>query len=119
MVRFFKNSIFFKSYATSKKSKHDTRSNCSFDFDDLCQRVENLLERGIPLSHVRKMEERCFRFMHGYQLKLGGPMLDYAMKQYSSHRMFPSSFVVERFEEEYKKHLENKIKAQVKLFDSR
>jgi hypothetical protein len=61
--------------------KQDTGSNCTFDYHDLCTRVAHLLESGIPLSHVRKMEERCF--MHGYQLKMAGPMLDYyAMTQY-------------------------------------
>lgn len=88
--------------------KSDTRENCTFDFDNLCARVENLLENGIPLSTIRKFEERCFRFMHGYQLNLAGPLLDYAVKKYTSHRMFPSSFVAEEFEQLYQDHLKSK-----------
>ena len=44
--------------------------------------------------------------MYGYQLNMSGPLLDYAMKTYTSHRMFPSAFVVQELENVYKQHVE-------------
>ena len=48
--------------------------------------------------------------MDGYRKGLCGPMLDYAMKKYTSHRMFPPEFVREEFEKEWNEKLSNKQK---------
>ena len=40
----------------------------------------------MPISFVRKAFDHCLRFMHGYRSGLVGPVLEYAVKKYKSHR---------------------------------
>ena len=51
------------------------------------------------------------RFRSGYRQNLKGPLLDYAMKEYTSHRTVPSG-VAEELSVEYQKYL--KAKAEKK-----
>ena len=90
--------------------KRELRDNCDFNFDNLCLRIHELLDNTLPTktTMIRKFHNRCLRFMDGYSKGLYGPLLDYAMKQYSSHRMFPSAAVVAKFEEEYRAQLQKK-----------
>ena len=90
--------------------KRDLRDNCEFDFDALLQRVRDMLENLLPtkISMIRKFHNRCLRFMGGYRNGLHGPMLEYAVKKYTSHRMFPSDFIIAQFEEEYREHCRKK-----------
>ncbi len=67
--------------------KTKIRAECTNSLDEMHAMLIQLLQH-VPLSYIRKVERRCFRFMHGYQLNMSGPMLDYAMKTYTSHRMF-------------------------------
>ena len=40
----------------------------------------------MPISFVRKAFDHCLRFMHGYRSGLVGPVLEYAVEKYKSHR---------------------------------
>ena len=40
----------------------------------------------MPISFVRKAFDRCSHFMHGYRSGLVGPVLEYAVEKYKSHR---------------------------------
>ena len=44
----------------------------------------------IDLKFVRRAGRRCFRAMDAYRKGLEGPLLDYALKTYSSHRRIPT-----------------------------
>ena len=44
---------------------------------------------------VRRALDHCFRFMDGYRKGLTGPVLEYAVKKYKSHRRLFSSLLVE------------------------
>lgn len=83
--------------------KDKIRANCSNSLESMHEMLIELLQ-SIPLNYVRKVERRCFRFIHGYQLNMSGPMLDYAMKPYTTRRMFPSEFVVREFDVAYAKY---------------
>lgn len=43
----------------------------------------------IDLAFVRRAARHCYRAMGAYRLGLEGPLLDYALKVYSSHRRIP------------------------------
>ena len=78
------------------------------------QEIPLFLETQIPIELVRRLERHALRFMSGYREKLDGPLLDFAMKKYSSHRRIPigtyellkSEF---NLKEEKKKHVKNII----------
>lgn len=89
--------------------KKRLRDECCFSFDDLQSRVLSIIS-DIPLTFIRKASRYCFRFMDGYRLGMAGPLLDYAMKKYHGHRMFPSDFVLSEFNKEYDSY--RKIKAE-------
>ena len=40
----------------------------------------------MPISFVRMASDHCLRFMHGYRSGLVGPVLEYTVKKYKSHR---------------------------------
>ena len=92
--------------------KAQLRAECSNDFSDLMQRIKRFLSGRdkLPLAVLKKFERRCFRFMHGYKLGMKGPLLDFAMKKYSSHRMFPSDTVIRQIDEaEYEEYKAAKL----------
>jgi hypothetical protein len=83
--------------------KTKLRKECTFSFSDLCEKIENELE-AIPKKFIRRIERFCFRFMDGYRHGLKGPLLDYAMRKYSSHRKFPfaeNAALIQQVTEEY------------------
>ena len=90
--------------------KRSLRDNCSFNFENLQLRVHDLLENTLSNKNdmIRRFHNRCLRFMDGYRKGFRGPMLEYAVKKYTSHRMFPSDLVIEEFEEEYVQHQQRK-----------
>ena len=65
------------------KSFH--RRNCTYNYAHLKEALP-LSVQNIPLAFVRRAARSCFRFMTGYRIGLKGPVLDYAMRKYSSHR---------------------------------
>ena len=56
----------------------------------------------MPLAFIRRAARSCFRFMSAYRVGLKGPILDYAMRVYTSHRRILGGDVgeiQERFDE--------------------
>ena len=59
----------------------------------------------------------CLRFMSGYKEGLQGPLLDFTMKKYKSHRSIPSG-VKTLLEADYKKYLDIKKESKKKSWVS-
>ena len=53
------------------------------------------IENEIRIAFVRRVSQHCMRFMTGYREGLIGPLLEYAVKKYTSHRAIPASSVSE------------------------
>ncbi len=68
-----------------------------------------LLDKDLNINFVRKCARYSFRFMYGYSHGLSGPLLEYTVKKYSSHRRIPA-FVLESLEEEFMNHETSKLK---------
>jgi hypothetical protein len=86
--------------------KNKLRRECTFNFQDLCDKIDEELI-SIPLRFIRKIERHCFRYMDGYRYDLKGPMLDYAVKKYTSHRKFPfgdNAALLAEIKTDYKKN---------------
>ena len=45
----------------------------------------------MPIAFVSRAVDHCFRFMDGYRKGLTGPVLEYAVKKYKSHRRLSTS----------------------------
>jgi hypothetical protein len=73
------------------KSYH--RRTCTYNFKDLKTRLPTTLSETMPLAFVRRAARFCFRFMSGYRAGLDGPLLDFTMKRYKSHRSIPLGIV--------------------------
>ena len=91
------------------KSYH--RRTCTYNYKYLKERLPKTFDDLLPLSFVRKVLQHCLRFMSGYRQNLEGPLLDYAMRKYTSHRTVPVG-ISEELALEYQKYL--KIKAEKK-----
>ena len=91
------------------KSYH--RRTCTYNYKDLKDRLPKTFDDLLPLPFVRKVFQHCLRFMSGYRQNLEGPLLDYAMTKYTSHRTVPVG-VAEELSTEYQKYL--KIKEEKK-----
>jgi hypothetical protein len=87
------------------KSHH--RRNCTYNFKDLERDLPKTLTELMPLSFVRKAFTHCLRFMSGYRLGLEGPLLDFSMKRYTSHRRIPDG-VTDYLKTQYEAYLLNK-----------
>ena len=70
-------------------SKSQLRRSCSYSFADLEANFPLTLNN-IPLATIRRYYRSCSRFMDLYRRGLHGPLLDFIMKKYSSHRKVPS-----------------------------
>eukprot|EP01040_Poterioochromonas_malhamensis_P016810 gene16810-19178_t len=91
--------------------KAKLRYLCTFSFQDLCDNVPKLLD-SIQPDLIIKFAQYCFRFMQGYRIGLHGPVLDYAMKKYKSHRRIPNSETYEKLRSEMKKRSDgNELKS--------
>ena len=66
------------------KSFH--RKTCTYNYPDLKKELPNTMLHKIPLSFIRRVSNHCDRFMSIYRLRIEGPLADYAMKIYRSHR---------------------------------
>lgn len=73
--------------------KQYARRHCTYSFEDLKELVPIILESKIDIKYVRRVKQKCFRYMSGYREGIHGPLLDYAVKKYSSHRRIPSEAV--------------------------
>jgi hypothetical protein len=57
----------------------------------LLNTFDNLLQVGA----IRKFLQHCLRYMSGYRQNLESPLLDYAMRKYTGHRVVPLGVVEE------------------------
>lgn len=89
------------------KSYH--RRTCTYNYKDLKERLPRTFDDLLNMSFVRKVFQHCLRFMSGYRQNLEGPLLDYAMRKYTSHRVVPI-VVAEELSKEYETYL--KIKTE-------
>ena len=69
------------------------RRTCTYNYNDLRDNLPDTLENKLPLAFVRRASNHCDRFMSGYTMNIEGPLLDYAMKRYKSHRRFPNILI--------------------------
>ena len=69
-------------------TKAALRKKCKFSFEDLRANVPLLLD-SVPLAFVRRVSRHCSRFLSGYRRGYQGPILDYIMRKYKSHRTIP------------------------------
>lgn len=86
--------------------KAKLRKTCDFQYSKLVEKLPNEIE-SIPLEVYKRSAIHGYRFMDGYRKGLTGPLLDYAMKKYKSHRAIPN-VTLEDLENMYKKHKESK-----------
>jgi hypothetical protein len=87
------------------------RRNCVFSFPRLKADLPHVL-LSIPIACFKRFERHCLRFMSGYrQHNLHGPLLDYIMKKYSSHRKVPALLTseVDKFKEEMLEKMKKKL----------
>jgi hypothetical protein len=75
------------------KSYH--RQHCKYNYKDLKDNLPLTISDKLSLSYVQKVYRSAFRFMTGYRLGMKGPLLDFAMKKYSGHRVIPSGLIAE------------------------
>ena len=72
-------------------AKAHHRSTCTYEYNDLKTGLPVTFDELMPISFVRKAFDYCLHLMHGYRSGLVGPVLDYAVKKYKSHRrLFPT-----------------------------
>lgn len=79
--------------------KRHLRSNCTYKFADLKAKIPNVLENVVTPAFCRRASRKCFRTMQAYRQGLEGPLLDYAIKKYSSHRRIPDAMMEETKQE--------------------
>ena len=89
--------------------KQYARRHCTYSFRDLKRLVPIILDTKIDTKYVRRVKQKCFRYMSGYRGNMQGPLLDYAVKKYSSHRRIPTDQV-----ETVKIEFEEKLQAKSK-----
>jgi len=84
-----------------------------YSYPELKAMVPITLEEMIPIATVRRQARHCYRFMSAYRMGLQGPLADYAMKKYSSHRRIPEGVLAE-IQQQYVVDLEKKLKRKMK-----
>ena len=57
-----------------------------------------------PISTIRKHADHCLRYMQLYRLGVHGPLADYAMRRYTSHRKLYSFNDIESLKQEFEKY---------------
>ena len=81
------------------------RRYCTYNFVALKDMLPKAVKE-IPISTFRRCAQHSYRFMSAYRLGLEGPLADYALKKYTSHRRIPENVVNElkrQYEEDLKK----------------
>jgi hypothetical protein len=87
------------------KSYH--RRTCTYNYKDLKRDLPTTLLKTLPLECFRRFSRYCLRFMSGYREGLEGPLLDYTMKKYRSHRAIPTGLRT-FLEADYKEYRDKK-----------
>ena len=65
------------------------RRRCTYNYAHLKEGLPNTLE-SIPLRSIRKFHWKTLRYISAYRLDFTGPLLEYAVKKFTSHRAVPS-----------------------------
>ena len=71
-------------------TKVHLRRICSYSFADLEMNLPTTLDT-VPVATIRRYYRSCSRCMDLYRHGLHGPLLDFAMKKYTSHRRVPEN----------------------------
>ena len=82
------------------KSYH--RRSCLYNYLILKRELPNTIDNLLPITFVRKAFRHCLRFMSAYRLNLEGPLLEFSVKKYKSHRKNPANLNLEELKEEFK-----------------
>lgn len=80
------------------KSYH--RRSCTYNFKHLEETLPVSIDETMPIAFVRRASRHCMRFMTGYREGLTGPLLQFAVQKYKSHRAIPA-FVIDGISKEY------------------
>ena len=67
-------------------AKAHHRSTCTYKYNDLKTGLTVTFDELMPISFVRKAFDHFLRFIHGYRSGHFGPVLEYPVKKYNSHR---------------------------------
>ena len=87
------------------KSHH--HRTCTYNYKDLKERLPITLLHTMPRAYVRRAARFCLHFMSGYRAGLSGPLLDFTMKKYKSHRSIPVG-IVETVTQQFDEYLKAK-----------
>ena len=87
------------------KFREDT--TFTYKYNDLKTGLPVTFDELMPISFVRKAFDHCLRFMHGYRSGLVGPVLEYAVKKYKSHRRLSPTIRLDEIASEF---AEKKVK---------
>ena len=82
-------------------AKAHHRSTCTYKYNDLKTGPLVTFDELMPISFVRKAFDHCLRFMHGYRSGLVGPVLEYAVKKYKSHRRLSPNIRLDEIASEF------------------
>ena len=74
--------------------KSKLRSEPQKNVNQLKQTISQILE-GLDSVSIKRSFEHCLRFMSGYREGLQGPLLDFAVKKYASHRRINATILDE------------------------
>ena len=70
-------------------AKARARRECDYSFEALYALVPVIMEE-IDIASVRRMAQRCYRYMDCYRHGLSPVLANYAVKKYTSHRCIPA-----------------------------
>ena len=88
--------------------KAKLRKLCNYNFAEFEEILPQVLEN-LPMEFVRKVKNHCFRAMSAYRIGMEGPLLDYAIRKYKSHRRIPE-MLYDQIKDEYYKWVAAKEK---------
>ena len=83
------------------------RRTCTYNYKNLTDTLPITLSTTLPIAYIRRFSRYCLRFMSGYREGLQGPLLDFTMKKYTSHRSIPIG-IKALLEADYKAYLDKK-----------
>ncbi len=71
-------------------TKARAREECDYSFAALRKLVPKIMEQ-VDVKSVRRMAQRCYRYMDAYRHGLSPALAEYAVRKYTSHRMIPAA----------------------------
>jgi len=85
------------------EAKRVARAECDYLFGSLLVKVPRILSE-IPLAKIRRFQQRAWRYIHAYSLGLSGPLAEWAVTKYRSHRRVQGTMdeLLEEMEKEMK-----------------